>query len=47
VNPVKHQQVKYKEAMAFVDWLISPAGQKAIGDYKDKRGNQLFTPNAK
>ena len=47
VNPEKHQQVKYKEAMAFVDWLISPEGQKAIGDFKDKHGNQLFTPNAK
>ena len=47
VNPEKHQQVKYKEAMAFVDWLISPEGQKAIGDFKDKNGNQLFTPNAK
>jgi tungstate transport system substrate-binding protein len=47
VNPEKYQQVKYKEAMAFVDWLISPAGQKAIGDFKDKHGNQLFTPNAK
>jgi tungstate transport system substrate-binding protein len=47
VNPEKHKQVKYKEAMAFVDWLISPAGQKAIGDFKDKNGNQLFIPNAK
>jgi len=47
VNPEKHQQVKYKEAMQFVDWLISPEGQKAIGDFKDKNGNQLFTPNAK
>ena len=47
VNPEKHKQVKYKEAMAFVDWLISPEGQKAIGDFKDKHGNQLFTPNAK
>ena len=47
VNPEKHKQVKYKEAMAFVDWLISPEGQKAIGDFKDKNGNQLFTPNAK
>jgi tungstate transport system substrate-binding protein len=47
VNPEKHKQVKYKEAMVFVDWLISPAGQKAIGDFKDKHGNQLFTPNAK
>ena len=47
VNPEKHKQVKYKEAMAFVDWLISPEGQKAIGDFKDKNGNQLFIPNAK
>ncbi|MBM4300004.1 MAG: extracellular solute-binding protein [Deltaproteobacteria bacterium] len=47
VNPEKHNQVKYKESMAFVDWLISPEGQKAIGDFKDKHGNQLFIPNAK
>jgi tungstate transport system substrate-binding protein len=47
VNPEKHKQVKYKEALVFVDWLISPEGQKAIGDFKDKHGNQLFTPNAK
>jgi tungstate transport system substrate-binding protein len=47
VNPEKHKQVKYKEAMQFVDWLISPEGQKAIGDFKDKNGNQLFIPNAK
>ena len=47
VNPEKHKQVKYKEAMEFVDWLISPEGQKVIGDFKDKHGNQLFIPNAK
>jgi len=47
VNPEKHKQVKYKEAMQFVDWLISPEGQKVIGDFKDKNGNQLFIPNAK
>ncbi len=47
VNPAKHHQVKYKEAMQFADWLISPEGQKTIGDFKDKHGNQLFTPNAK
>jgi len=47
VNPEKHKQVKYTEAMAFVDWLISPEGQKTIGDFKDKNGNQLFIPNAK
>jgi tungstate transport system substrate-binding protein len=47
VNPKKHPQVKYKEAMQFVDWLISPEGQQAIGAFKDKHGNQLFTPDAK
>jgi tungstate transport system substrate-binding protein len=47
VNPEKHKQVNYKEAKLFIDWLISPEGQKAIGDFKDKKGNQLFTPNAK
>jgi len=47
VNPDKHKQVKYKEAKVFIDWLVSPEGQKAIGDFKDKKGNQLFTPNAK
>ena len=46
-NPEKHKQVKCKEAMAFGDWLISPAGQKASGDYKDNLGHQLFTPDAK
>jgi len=47
VNPEKHKNVKYKEAMVFVNWLISPEGQKAIGDFKDKHGNKLFIPNAK
>ena len=47
VNPDKHTQVKLKEAKLFIDWLVSPEGQKAIGDFKDKKGNQLFTPNAK
>jgi tungstate transport system substrate-binding protein len=47
VNPEKHKQVKFKEARQFVDWLVSPEGQKAIGDFKDKHGNQLFIPNAK
>jgi tungstate transport system substrate-binding protein len=47
VNPEKHPQAKYKEAMIFINWLISPEGQQAIGDFKDRHGNQLFTPNAK
>jgi tungstate transport system substrate-binding protein len=46
VNPAKHKTVKYKEAMQFVDWLISPEGQEAIGSYKDRHGNKLFIPNA-
>lgn len=47
VNPAKHQNVKQKEAMVFINWLTSPEGQAAIGDYKDEHGNKLFVPNAK
>ncbi|RJR47898.1 MAG: extracellular solute-binding protein [Deltaproteobacteria bacterium] len=47
VNPGKHKQAKFKEAMLFIDWLISPEGQQAIATFKDKHGNQLFIPNAK
>jgi tungstate transport system substrate-binding protein len=46
VNPAKHKKVKYQEAMVFINWLISPEGQKAIGSFKDQRGNILFVPNA-
>jgi tungstate transport system substrate-binding protein len=47
VNPEKHTHVKYKEALEFVNWLISKEGQQAIGSFKDKNGNQLFIPNVK
>jgi tungstate transport system substrate-binding protein len=47
VNPEKHKHVKYKEAVEFINWLISKEGQQAIGSFKDKNGNQLFIPNAK
>ncbi len=47
VNPEKHKQVKYQDAMKFVDWLISKEGQAAIAAFKDKNGNVLFNPNAK
>jgi ABC-type tungstate transport system permease subunit len=33
--------------MVFINWLISPEAQGAIGDDKDKQGNKLFVPNAK
>jgi tungstate transport system substrate-binding protein len=45
VNPVKHPTVKKDLGQTFVDWVISPAGQKAIADYKID-GEQLFFPNA-
>ena len=45
VNPEKHPNVKKAEGQAFIDWLISPEGQKAIADYKIN-GEQLFFPNA-
>jgi tungstate transport system substrate-binding protein len=45
VSPEKHAHVKKAEGQAFIDWLVSPEGQKAIADYKIG-GNQLFFPNA-
>jgi tungstate transport system substrate-binding protein len=45
VNPEKHKHVKKQEGQAFIDWLISPEGQKAINDYKIN-GQQLFFANA-
>ncbi|MCE5312223.1 MAG: substrate-binding domain-containing protein [Nitrospiraceae bacterium] len=47
VNPAKYKHVKFKEAMEFVNWIISKEGQEAIGAFKDKNGNRLFYPNAK
>ena len=45
VNPAKHPGVKATEGQAFIDWLISGAGQKTIAGYKID-GQQLFFPNA-
>jgi tungstate transport system substrate-binding protein len=45
VNPSKHPNVKVEMGQAFVDWVISPEGQKTIADYKIG-GEQLFFPNA-
>jgi tungstate transport system substrate-binding protein len=47
VNPEKAKTVKYKEAMEFVNWIISKEGQDAVASFKDKNGNPLFIPNAK
>ena len=45
VNPAKHASVKKDLGQQFIDWLISPEGQKAIASYKIN-GEQLFYPNA-
>jgi tungstate transport system substrate-binding protein len=45
VNPAKHPNVKKELGQTFIDWLISPEGQKAIANYKIN-GEQLFYPNA-
>ena len=47
VNPEKHQHVKYRESMEFINWIISQEGQEAIASYTDQNGNKLFIPNAK
>ncbi|MBK8121405.1 MAG: extracellular solute-binding protein [Sulfuritalea sp.] len=46
VNPAKHAHVKQADGQKFIDWMVSPEGQKAIADYKIG-GEQLFFPNAK
>jgi tungstate transport system substrate-binding protein len=45
VNPEKHPSVKKELGQRFIDYLISPEGQKAIANYKID-GEQLFYPNA-
>ncbi len=45
VNPAKHPHVKAQDGQAFVDWLVSPEGQAAIGQFKID-GKQLFFTNA-
>jgi tungstate transport system substrate-binding protein len=46
VNPEKHPRVRAEKGQAFVDWLTSSEGQKAIASYKID-GKQLFSPNAR
>ena len=44
VNPAKHPHVKKEMGQKFIDWLISPEGQRAIAAYEIE-GQQLFFPN--
>lgn len=45
VNPKKHPHTKVADGQAFIDWVVSPEGQKTIAAYKVD-GQQLFFPNA-
>jgi tungstate transport system substrate-binding protein len=45
VNPEKCPNVKAQLAQEFVDWLVSPDGQKTIADYNID-GEELFYPDA-
>lgn len=45
VNPRKHPNVKQALGQEFIDYLISPEGQKAIASYQ-VNGQQLFFPDA-
>ena len=45
VNPAKHPKVQKDLGQQFIDYLISPEGQKDIANYKID-GEQLFYPNA-
>jgi tungstate transport system substrate-binding protein len=45
VNPEKHPNVKKELGQQFIDYLVSPQGQRDIADYKID-GEPLFHPNA-
>jgi tungstate transport system substrate-binding protein len=47
VNPDKYPTVNFTVATAFVNWMIAPETQKAIGAFgADKFGQPLFYPSA-
>ena len=46
VNPDRHPGINNKGALAFVEWVTSPEGRKAIADFKIN-GLQMFFPSAK
>lgn len=45
VNPAKWENLRYDLAVHFIDWMVSPATQKAVADFS-LLGKQLFFPNA-
>lgn len=46
VNPQRHPHVKADLGQAFIDWLLSEAGQQAIASYR-VNGEPLFFPAAR
>jgi tungstate transport system substrate-binding protein len=47
VNPARHPKARHAEARAFIEFLVSPAIQQAIGAFKqDIYGESLFFPDA-
>jgi tungstate transport system substrate-binding protein len=45
INPEKHPTVNKVAGQQFIDWLVSPEGQRVIANYKIN-GEQLFHPDA-
>ena len=45
INKALHPHVKSVEGQAFINWLTSPVGQKAIGSFLLGE-KQLFFPDA-
>ncbi|HEX2553328.1 MAG TPA: substrate-binding domain-containing protein [Microvirga sp.] len=45
VNPARHPHVKAADGRAFIDWLVSPEGQRTIAGHRIG-GEPLFFPNA-
>jgi tungstate transport system substrate-binding protein len=45
VSKARHPHIKDEAGQRFVEWLVSPAGQRAIASYAIE-GEQLFFPNA-
>ncbi len=45
INPARYPDLNHQGARALTRWLISPQGQKLIGDYR-VHNTRLFTPSA-
>ena len=45
INPRRHPHVRYREALALIEFLTSRAGQELIAGFRMK-GQQLFHPDA-